>query len=432
MGKQIFDLFSDDGVLDFETTRRKFLKLLAVAGVVSSVDILGPWDRKVFGKEKPIKIGHPDPWSGPYTTLGTYGTWGSMVAINRINKAGGINGRPVEIIVEDSQGQVPMALRKIRKLVQKDRVDVIQGLTSSKVCLGCMPTARELKTLFMVGICMATDITREKADRYTFRPMNNATIQALGMGPWLVKNVGKKWSFAYVDYAWGQSEFKEFSTSIKKAGGSVLKAIPIPHGTEDMVPYLSQVDPKSDGLHMSFAGHDAVIAVTQAAELGLTKKMGVAGPGAIIAASDLPAMGAAAEGVMSINRYPPVIDGVLDTPHNRAFHKEFKEVSKGKIAMRYSLSNFEGVNFIKRAMKAVNYNDKKADTPKMIEALEGMKVKEGEDFPQGDKFLRAEDHQVFCRQFICVVKNKAIKVLGVTPMEDGLYPPTTDVRKQPW
>lgn len=422
----------EDDILDFETTRRKFLKILALTGAVSSVDILGMWDRKVFGKEKPIKIGHPDPLSGPYTTLGSWGLWGATVAVNRINKEGGINGRPVEIIAEDTQGQVPMALRKIRKLVTKNKVDVIQGLTSSKVCLGCMPTARELKTLFMAGICMATDITREQADRYTFRPYNNATIQAVAFGPWLVKNIGKKWHFAYVDYAWGQSEYKEFSESIKKAGGEILGAIPIPHGTEDMIPYLSQVNPKADGLHLSFAGHDAVIAVTQADELGLTKKMGVAGPGAIIAASDVPAMGDAAEGVMSVNRYPPVIDGPLDTPHNRAFHKEFTEVSKGKISNRYSLSNFEGVNFIKLAMRQVNYQDKKKDTRKMIEALEGMKVKEGDDFPQGDKFMRAEDHQVFCRQFICKVASRQIKALDVVPLEQGMYPSTADVRKQPW
>ena len=421
-----------NGIFDFEVTRRKFLKVLAMAGVVSSVDILGPWDTRVFGREKPIKIGHPDPLTGPYTTLGSWGLWGSMVAVDRINEAGGINGRPVEMIAEDTQGQVPMALRKIRKLVLKNEVDVIQGLTSSKVCLGCMPTARELKTLFMAGICMATDITREAADRYTFRPYNNATIQAVAFSPWLVKNVGKKWHFAYVDYAWGQSEFKEFSLFIKKAGGEMLGATPIPHGTEDMMPYLSQVNPKADGLHLSFAGHDAVIAVTQAAELGLTKKMGVAGPGAIIAASDLPAMGNAANGVMSVNRYPPVIEGPLDTPYNRAFHKEFTKVSKGKLSNRYSLSNFEGVNFIKLAMQQVNYQDKAKDTTKMIEALEGMKVKEGPDFPQGDKFMRAEDHQVFCRQFICKAENGEIKVLDFVPLEDGIYPPVTDVRKQPW
>jgi branched-chain amino acid transport system substrate-binding protein len=421
----------DSGIFDTEVSRRKFLKALALAGVVSSVDILGPWDKRVFGKEKPIKIGHPDPLTGPYASLGSCGVWGATVAVDRINKAGGINGRPVELIAEDTQGQVPMALRKIRKLLTKNKVDVLQGLTSSAVCLGSMPTAKEFKTLFMTGICMATDITREKADRYTFRPYNNATIQAVAFGPWLVKNVGKKWQFAYADYAWGQSEFKEFAISIKAAGGEILGGIPIPHPTEDMLPYLSKVNPKADGLHLSFAGHGAVIAVTQAGELGLNKKMGIAGPGAIIAASDLPAMGDASNGVMSINRYPPVIEGPLDTPFNRAFHEEYLKVSKGNVANRYSVSNFEGINFIKLAMEQVNYQDKEKDTCKVIEALEGMKVKEGPDFPQGDKFMRADDHQVFCRQFICQAENQKIKVLGFVPLEDGMYPPAINLTKRP-
>jgi len=87
---------------------------------------------------------------------------------------------------------------------------------------------------------------------------------------------------------------------------------------------------------------------------------------------------------------------------------------------------------LKLAMKKANYQDKQKDTPKLIEALEGMKVTESDDFPQGTKFIRAEDHQVFCRMIIGQVQKKVRRILDVVPMEKVIYPPVIDVRKQPF
>ena len=50
---------------------------------------------------------------------------------------------------------------------------------------------------------------------------------------------------------------------------------------------------------------------------------------------------------------------------------------------------------------------------KLIEALEGLEMKEGDDFPQGDKMLRKEDHQAFLREFIFEIKDGKHKILDV-------------------
>ncbi len=60
---------------------------------------------------------------------------------------------------------------------------------------------------------------------------------------------------------------------------------------------------------------------------------------------------------------------------------------------------------------------------KLIEALEGMEVKEGDDFPQGDKVLRREDHQAFLRQFIFDIKDGKHRLLDVVPREKVVVPP---------
>jgi hypothetical protein len=50
-------------------------------------------------------------------------------------------------------------------------------------------------------------------------------------------------------------------------------------------------------------------------------------------------------------------------------------------------------------------------------------MKEGDDFPQGDKTLRKEDHQAFIREFVFEVRNGAFKILEVVPKEKTLFPP---------
>ena len=59
---------------------------------------------------------------------------------------------------------------------------------------------------------------------------------------------------------------------------------------------------------------------------------------------------------------------------------------------------------------------------KLIEALEGLEMKEGDDFPQGDKVLRKEDHQAFLREFIYELRGGQYKLLEVVPKEKTLVP----------
>jgi branched-chain amino acid transport system substrate-binding protein len=63
------------------------------------------------------------------------------------------------------------------------------------------------------------------------------------------------------------------------------------------------------------------------------------------------------------------------------------------------------------------------DTPKLIEALEGLEMKEGDDFPQGDKTLRKEDHQAFVREFIFDIKDGKHHIVDVVPKEKTIFPP---------
>ena len=143
--------------------------------------------------------------------------------------------------------------------------------------------------------------------------------------------------------------------------------------------------------------------------------------------TNLPALGNKINGFVAINRYIPVFQGQLDTPH----HKKFFDDAKARLAKvdpsgplpdRYVQSNFEAMNAMKIAMEKSKFEGRK-DTKKLIEALEGFEAKLSDDFPQGDKTLRKADHQAFLSEFLYTVNDGKYKILEVVPKDKTIVPP---------
>ena len=74
--------------------------------------------------------------------------------------------------------------------------------------------------------------------------------------------------------------------------------------------------------------------------------------------------------------------------------------------------------------------DGRDDTMKLIEALEGLEMKEGEDFPQGDKTLRKEDHQAFLREFIFEVGGGTYHLQEMVDKDKTIVPPACKFRRR--
>jgi branched-chain amino acid transport system substrate-binding protein len=411
-----------------KTTRRRFLGLsAAAAGAVGATMLVPPPWREAFGQAKPYKIGVLQPLTGVAAAGGKTALVGSLLAIERVNKGGGVNGRPFEAVVGDYESKPDVGRRKAEKLVVEDKVDVAEGGYLSNVCLACMPVFEEHRTVWMIGVCLDTTITTTKCSRYVFRPFDYAPAQAVAFAPYLVKNMGKKWHIAYLDYAWGQSTRDAYIEQIKKNGGEVVGGTGIPLGTADMTAFLSKISGNFDGLFGIFFGANAVVLATQAYDLGLTKKYKFAGDGAIAESTHLPALGQKIEGFVGINRYIPVMDPPLNTPYHKKFFDEsvrkLKEIDpSGPLPDRYVQSNFEAMNFLKLGIQKSGFRGRE-DSMKLIEALEGMEVKEGDDFPQGDKTLRREDHQAFIREFIFDIKDNKHRLLEVISKDKTIVPP---------
>lgn len=408
-----------------EVTRRRLLHWGAM-GSGATMLLPSPW-RAAFGAAKPYKIGTLQPLTGNAAVGGKTALVGIQMAVDRINKMGGINGRPVELVIGDSESKPDVGRRATEKMAVEDNIDAHVGGFLSNVCLACMPVWLEHQVVNMIGVCLDTTLTTTKCNRYSFRTYDYAPAQAVAFAPYLVNKLGKKWHIIYLDYAWGQSTRDAYAAEIKKQGGTVVGGTGIPLATADTTPFISKINGDFDGLFAISFGTDAIALGNQAYDLGLTKKYKWAGDGAVAESSNLPALGNKIEGFVGINRYLPVFDPPLDTPyHHRFFDEAVKRLKKvdpsGPLPDRYTQSNYEAMNALKIGIEKSGFQGRD-DTPKLIAALEGLEMKEGDDFPQGDKTLRKEDHQAFLREFIFVIKDGKPHILETVPKDKTLVPP---------
>jgi len=384
-----------------------------------------PW-KAAFGAAKSYKIGSEQPLSGAGAAGGKTAIVGLQMSADRINANGGINGRPVELDIVDDESSPAVARQKTAKMVDEDGIDVHVGGFLSNICLACMPVWQDAKIVNMITVCLDTTLTTSACNRYTFRLHDYAPAQAVAFAPTLTK-MGKKWHIAHSDYSWGQSTRDAYIDQIQKNGGQVVGTTGIPLGTADMTPFLSKISGDFDGFFGIFFGKDGVTLANQAYDLGLTKKYKFAGDGSISESTNLIAVGNKLDGFTGINRYIPVFDGPLNTPYLHHFFDEAKgRLAKidpsGPLPDKYVQSNFEALNAMKIAMEKAKF-DSRDDTQKLIEALEGLEVKESEDFPQGDKTLRKEDHQAFLREFIFTIGGGTYHLQQVVAKDKTLVPP---------
>ncbi len=271
------------------------------------------------------------------------------------------------------------------------------GSVHSGVMLASVPIATELKTIYF-SMGEATEVTGSKGSRYSFRTGTDANSIAAASMPWGVENLGKNWAIVYADYAFGQSTNQESKAFIEKAGGKVLASIAVPVDTKDFVPYLSQIPAGTEVILPAFIGALSVAFYTQVKSMGLDKTMKMLSSSASIEAISPDDIQGAAEGGYFFENFPRMLAG-----KNDEFHKEFNKHLKiddenareigGSLVMDKShcWQAWEDLFAFKQAIEASGYKTRK-DVEGVIQALEGMEMKNSIGHPQGDKIIRKEDH----------------------------------------
>lgn len=226
----------------------------------------------------PIKVGVVLPLTGAQAKFGEIEKNSFVMGLEKINSAGGINGRKIELIFEDDTGKPDVGRSAVEKLISQDNVVCLTGGYSSSVTYAVCAVAQQRKVPFLVTTGSADKIT-EQGWNYVFRINPPVSEYPKALGSFLMEVVKPQTvAILYENTLFGQSGSKEFSAQCENLGIKVLMKEGYEHGAVDFKPLLIKVKAaKPDFVYMISYVMDAALLMRQAKELDFNPKLFVGG-----------------------------------------------------------------------------------------------------------------------------------------------------------
>ena len=344
-----------------------------------------------------IKIGALLPTTGVYASLGQNLLNGMELYFEENNWE--IAGKKIEVIHEDSEADPQVSLRKLRKLMDQDNIDIFTGPISTAVAYALRDEVDKKKLPYLVSHAGGNDLVRSKRSDYIWRSSFSSWQIGHSMGEWAYENVGKKIYLTAADYAFGHEVAEAFKEAYTKAGGEIVDEVYPPLGNNDFSSYLAKMNRDDiDGIYAFYAGSDAVRFVQQYEEYGLKGKIPLIGSGWLNAEDTRPQQKLASEGIKSTLFW----DYNLDTPENKAFVEAYEK----KFDQRPSIESLEGYDAAMIIGKAIeSLNGDVSDSEKLVEAISNVELTS----PRGPIKFDKETHNIIQNMYIMetVVENGA-------------------------
>jgi branched-chain amino acid transport system substrate-binding protein len=163
-----------------------------------------------------IKIGEVNSYKAQAAFLEPYKK-GMELAVDEINAAGGVGGKPLELITRDDNANPGDAVRAAEELVSREQVQVLAGTFLSNIGLALADFAKQKKFFFLAGEPLTDKITWQSGNKYTFRLRPSTYMQAAMLVPEAAKMKKKRWAVVYPNYEYGQSAVATFKQLLKAA-----------------------------------------------------------------------------------------------------------------------------------------------------------------------------------------------------------------------
>jgi branched-chain amino acid transport system substrate-binding protein len=228
--------------------------------------------------EKTIKIGFLFGLSGNASVIGPVQLDGAKLAVDEVNKAGGIrwgNGKAkVEYVVKDDETKPDIAIRRFRELLDENKVDVVVGQTFAPISAALNKQVKQSPVAyFPVNVVALGMFRKEEMAPSTFAVHGCAYSAGYAGASYVVKNLGaKKVVFFGPAYAFGQDQWRGAKAAFDKLGMKV-EYVESPVGTADFTPYLTRIaEAKPDVVMLAHWGNDAINVLKQTYETGLKGK----------------------------------------------------------------------------------------------------------------------------------------------------------------
>jgi branched-chain amino acid transport system substrate-binding protein len=364
-----------------------------------------------LAQNQPIRIGVVTPLSGTYAGIGQQVKWGLDLAARQINAAGGVAGRPLELIYEDEEANPAVAVQKAEKLFQVNKVDFLTGTVNSGSTLAVGQLAERNNRLIATTVSFADSITGDKCSPNVFRVNARAGMQSAALADWL-SSTRPNANVFYLgpDYEMGRSTVAAFKQAAEAKGAKSVGEVFAPLDYKDYSPFFGQMrSARPAVIYTSVAGNDTVRLFSQMAEFGISRNVQVVGASGTVTSQNLPAIGKAADGFVTGVGYATGID----SPENRKFLAEFEAANKAKPDL-YGADSYGVLFFYKAAVEKAG----STDTDKVRAAMRGLQWAT----PQGAKTMRAGDHQAMQDMYAMRVNGGQFELVGRVKAEAAIGP----------
>ena len=374
--------------------------------------------------QSPIRLGFAYVFSGRLAHYGYGAKQGAQMAIDEINQAGGINGRPLEAFFEDTKLNPDEGVKAVTKLVKEHHVDVVMGIVSSAVATAVSPVMNSLETPLIITLAMTPDVTGKICNPYTFRismdgPQNikGASILAAGMPNKKWTTIGPDYLFGYQCWEYFQQYLKEKRKDVAFASKSEIVYVPLT-ATDygDAIDKVMKSD--ADGVLISLYGGNLIDFVHQGNEKGFFTKARTILMNLAYSADVMLRLGLALpKGTWLGGLYWFEANSSLT---NVEFVENYRK--RYKYWPDYNAhGGYAGVKAYAAAIQKAGSTDKKA----LIKALEGLTL----DLPVGHVTIRPGDHQAVmdgcwgvASEFDSKARCRVLKPMKIFP-GDEITPP---------
>jgi branched-chain amino acid transport system substrate-binding protein len=314
---------------------------------------------------EPIKIGVLNEITGPLAVNGSEINEGIKLYWQD-EMANQVAGRPVRLIIEDSEGKPDVGLTKARKLAERDGAHMILGPVSSAVAIAMRDYLHERRVPLIITQATANHLTGEKASPFVFRSAMSSYQQEAAGGWYVAAKLGyKRIVVVGLDYVAGHEQTDGFMKTFTESGGQVVERVLMPLGAIDVGPYITRVQnrvPELDAVVAILWGPSAPQWLKAWQEYGLKAKLPLLTLGETVNETYLRSVGDAAQGIVSWLSYSPV----LDTAENKRFVQAFRK-KYGKDPVYNNVLGYLAAKSSGEALKAVNGNIE--DQARFLDAL---------------------------------------------------------------
>jgi len=355
----------------------------------------------------PIKVRLLVSYSKAYGQLGEDITAGMTLYLDSVKWTAG--GRRITWIREDEEIDPQVGVRKARKLIEADGVDVLAGIVATPTAYAIRDMVHNSKTILVVSNAGGNLLTRARRSPYIFRASFTSWQVSAPFGKWFYDNVAHTAVLTVANYGFGTESLAAFKETFVAAGGRVAGEVLPPLNNTDYAPYIAQVQKFGpEATYNFYSGSDAVRFLQQSQQYGLTKTSRTTGAGFMVEQDVLPAEGPTALGIYSPLHWALTLQNPENLAFTRAYQARFK-----RDASVFAMQGFDTARVIVEGLNRTDGDT--ANKDRLVEALSGVRFAS----PRGQFEFDPNTHNVIQNIYVRQVRQVGKDIANVAFVELG-------------